>query len=121
METQIHLFWECPKVKPLWREFVRFCKLYVDKNADYCRNNCVLLGFGTPVLNCLSTQLKYHIHIARLFDLPLSFTRYIKRIQSIRTIEFLVGKYMPHLKLAKTHKYWGKLGDNAPFEAFLND
>ena len=67
-ETWLHLFWECNKVQFLWAYVIQFCKKYVDKEITYSRNECLLLGFGTLILNLIMTLCKYHIHNCQLFD-----------------------------------------------------
>ena len=66
-ETRIHLFWECEKVQPLWTTIIELCTQQVSTTELYTRNNFLLFGFGTPVINLLATICKYHIHICRVF------------------------------------------------------
>ena len=66
-ETRVHLFWECEKVQPLWTTIIELCTQQVSTTELYTRNIFLLFGFGTPVINLLSTICKYHIHICRVF------------------------------------------------------
>ena len=66
-ETRVHLFWECEKVQPLWTTIIELCTQQVSTTELYTHNNFLLFGFGTPVINLLSTICKYHIHICRVF------------------------------------------------------
>ena len=67
LETRVHLFWECEKVQPLWTTIIELCMQQVSTTELYTHNNFLLFGFGTPVINLLSTICKYHIHICRVF------------------------------------------------------
>ena len=119
-ETRVHFFWDCPKVQPLWHDFIQFCQMHVDPTADYCRNNCLLFGFEKPVLNCMVTHLKYHIYNARLYKLELSIRMVIKKIFSTRNKELMASKHIPHLQRKKTRQYWGELVSNIPFQSYID-
>ena len=119
IETRLHLFWECEKVAPLWKEVINFCKTYVDGNADFCRNNCLLLGFEKPILNLIVTLTKYVIHCSRLFNNSLSFETVLRKILYVRKTEMLAAMILPRLNSAKTQAYWGTLTSDTPFRPIL--
>ena len=96
-------------MQPLWQELTDFCKKYVDNQADYCRNNCLLLGFGTPVLNLIVTLYKHHIHCAQIFEFPLSFQSIMHKVRYAHNNELLAAKMLSNVYMSKTCKYWGEL------------
>lgn len=95
-ETRVHLFWDCSKVRPIWEKIITFCQTYVDKEADYCQNNCLLPGFGKPVLNLIVTQVKYEIHCARLFNRVPSWKSVLFQIRKARINENILCAMVPH-------------------------
>ena len=119
-ETRVHLFWECSKVQPLWQELITFCKKYVDAQADYCRNNCLLFGFGTLVLNLIVTLCKHHIHCARIFQFLLSVQAILHKLRYARNNELLAAKMLTNVFMSKTRKYWGELMKDDPFIGIPN-
>ena len=36
-EIFMHVFWDCPKIQPLWLDLIEWCKLNVDSTKDYTR------------------------------------------------------------------------------------
>ena len=115
-ETRLHLFWECPKVSPVWGKLITFCKRHIDANADYCRNNCLLLGFEKPVLNLVMTLCKHSIHCARIYNRSsVEYIAVLRKIRSARIYEHLAAKTLTRLSIAKTSKYWGNLMNTEPF------
>ena len=109
------MFWECEKVQPLWKDLIAFCKRYVDPNADYCRNNCILFGFALPVLNLIVTACKFVIHTARLFNKQIAFKDVLRKIRHVKNVELLAAKMLPQLHISKTVKYWKPLLDDKIF------
>ena len=116
-ETVLHLYWECTKVLPLWQSTIDFCKTFVDPNANYCRNNCLLFGFDKPVVNLIMTLCKHTIHCGRVFKRPLDFKSLLTKIHSVKTHEFVAAHSILTLSVSKTMKYWGSLNMPEPFPA----
>ena len=119
-ETRVHLFWECPKVAPSWTKVIAFCKQHVDPNTDYCRNNCLLLGFQTPVLNLIVTLLKYHIHIARLYKHTSNYFSLLRKLCAFHIKEFSLCNFVQGWFPSKCHQYWGALILDTPFAHVLD-
>ena len=118
-ETRVHLFWECNKVAPAWHTLIQFCKTHVDKNADYCRNNCLLLGFEKPILNYIMTKFKYHIYSAKLFQFPIDINRVLRSVKGDRIMEDIVVNMAIGWTRPKFHKNWGPLLQSDPFTPFV--
>ena len=66
-ETFVHVFWDCPQVRPLWTHLIKWCKTNISKDTVYSKEACLLIGFKQPVLNNVVTIFKYHLYLMRLF------------------------------------------------------
>ena len=105
-ETWMHVFWECSIVAPLWRKLTVICKKYVSTDEAYARNNFLLFGFGTPVLNLISTLCKYHIHIARTRDTNVDYDRLLNQIRRTMVLELNYTKCLPDKQMGYALRYW---------------
>ena len=102
----MHVFWDCPKIQPLWLALIEWCKLKVDSTKDYPRVNCLIRGFGLPVLNMIMTICKYHIYLLKLFGGAFTFDFLLSRIAKIRTQDILMYHELPYLCITDIHKRW---------------
>ena len=91
--------------------------MYIDSNAMYNRNTCLLLGFGNVTLNIVFTMLKHYIHTSRIFQKQLSFAAFVKKIRYNMILERLAFKKLPYLRPFQANKYWSVLvnGDSTVF------
>ena len=94
-ETRIHLFWDCIKVQPLWDKVIDFCKREISSTDNYCKVNCILLGFDNPLLNYVMLSCKHVIHTARLFNHPLDVNLVLGKIHRAMSIESIVFTRLP--------------------------
>ena len=115
-ETFMHLYWNCPLVYALWIEFIDWCRTYIDFHAVYSRNNCLLLGFDSVVLNIVMMLCKYFIHTSRLYGNTLSLVNLLCCIKTARNFEFLIHSNLPYLRLSKCQARWGLLDENTVFD-----
>ena len=111
LETRVHLFWDCAKVRPIWTELITFCKTYITQDELYTRNSFLLLGFGTPVLNLLSTLCKYHIHTCRLFGGILGFQTLINKIRYVKSLDAKCTKFIAHRNMGQYKIFWKGLAE----------
>ena len=111
-ETFIHAYWECLRIKHLWSELIQMCKRLVDAQADYSRDNCLLLGFKKPLLNYLVMICKQQIHIVRLFQADPTWPGLIKRIHKIRLADFNAYSQLPGLSIYKMYNLWKPINYN---------
>ena len=67
----------------------------------------MLLGFQNPTLNFVMLSVKYTIHLARLFNIPLDFHHVLPKIRHARNVEAYVAsrfKQFPHSKYEQLWK-----------------
>ena len=105
-KTFLHIFWDCSKVQPLWSKLIEWCKTVVDPHATYSKQNCLLFGFKSHLLNMIMTICKYHIHLLRLFDMSYDFDELINRICNICARDVNAYKRLPYLKSYKMISIW---------------
>ena len=110
-ETRVHLFWECPKIRPIWTEVIKICKAQVAPYENYTRAKCVLLGFDTPILNLIMTIVKYVIHTSRHFGKTPNIYRVLRKIISVRLYEKHAYFRLTALRKENFYNYWGKLAN----------
>ena len=116
-ETIIHLFWECPQVKNLWRQLFDWCSIYVSAEIEYNCPRSLLFGYKHIPLNNIMLMCKYYIFTQQLFQDRLLFKVLLNRIQNARYKDSIACEYLPYLTKKRYFKLWGKI----PTEAFKVD
>ena len=105
-ETFIHSFWECSSIQHLWRKLIDWCKLVIDPDAVYSKENCLLLGFKSHLLNVIMTIMKYHLHLLRTFHDDFIYTALDECISVIRARDINSHRQLPYLKVDKMLALW---------------
>ena len=114
-ETIIHLFWECSKVRPLWRKLIAFCEEFICCGQDVMnRVNCMLSYFSSELLVLIVTNFKWYIHVSKYLGTKPSWTEHVVWLKRLRDSEKRRAAYKKNL----THyeRLWSCLTHDEIFE-----
>ena len=103
VETFLHIYWECDKVRDLWRQLFAWCRKYVPTKEHLGCNACLLLGFRSTMLNNIIIICKYYIHTSRCFKTEFSFLALLRRIHSARYLDLQAHQRLSYLPMHCYH------------------
>ena len=107
IETQIHVFWECEKVKILWLKFLDFCQ---ERNFPLSKN-LILIGSEEEehLVNILIIIGKQYIQTTKTNGEELQIKGLISYIKQFIYLEFLVAR--KNNLVPRFLERWGNLSD----------
>ena len=108
-ESFVHVFWECPRILPLWREFLDWIKTCTNTWEDLSKINCLIKGFRTPLLNLLVTICKYHIFCLCFHPGDFSLCSLLSRIRNVRISDINAYRELPYLRIGRIVALWQPL------------
>ena len=112
IETLLHLFVECDKIKPFWRKTSELLHPY---GIDKINATEIILGILkheriNNITNHIILEAKYYIYVCKLEKTMPNFTRFIKRLKITENIEKQIAPKSE--KSIKAHEYkWSHLSN----------
>ena len=109
-ETIQHLFWECSKVKKLWRALKKWLKFTLQQDVSLEFNEIIFNEYKGPQKSLIETLIlvmKRYIYVTKCKAEQPRFTNFVALISYIEKIELITAlsndKYKYHVK--KWSKY----------------
>ena len=112
IETFVHLFVECEKIKPFWRKTSELLHPY---GIDKINATEIILGILTNertnnITNHILLEAKYYIYVCKLEKTMPNFARFTKRLKITENIEKQIASKSE--KSIKAHDYkWNHLSN----------
>ena len=112
IETLVHLFVECEKIKPFWRKTSELLHPY---GIDKINATEIILGILkheriNNITNHIILEAKYYIYVCKLEKIMPNFARFIKRLKITENIEKQIASKSE--KGRKAHEYkWNHLSN----------
>ena len=112
IETLLHLFVECDKIKPFWRKTSELLHPY---GIDKINATEIILGILrneriNNITNHIILEAKYYIYVCKLEKTMPNFARFTKRLKITENIEKQIASKGE--KSIKAHEYkWSHLSN----------
>lgn len=113
-ETTLHLFWECPMVKKLWKAFTKWCVHFYSVNIQFTAEMvllCNYIGRKARLINFLILIIKFYIYKTKVQGGILNFQTMVKDISKYQGIEKCLA-----FKYDALYKYASKWEDFTVFD-----
>ena len=91
-ETYIHIFVECPNVKPIWDETVKAITQKTNKPLNVSTFEKMFSCDSDKFLTYLFLLLKYYIYICKFQSKPPNFEGYKCYITANKELEYCIAK-----------------------------
>ena len=117
VETYIHVFWDCPRVKNLWIAVMEIAEM-IEDDTVIDRSSCILSNFNSSLMIFLSVYLKRWIFFARIYGWNVSLAKFFLDLKARRERHYTMCRYQN--KIQKHMEMWSVLSDDRILNEYIS-
>ena len=115
-ETIMHVYWLCPKVRPLWDRVTELISQYLPDAEKLTPMEALLSCSTYDVIVLITLIVKYQIFLPRLNDWPVQYTSVLHKLRKEHNNHLY--RTAPE-KMSNYYSFWQDLAFDTAFDAEL--